>query len=242
MDWSLILPTRERTKKLGDMLDSIERTRSDMRTEIEVLVAFDLDDQETACWIGESDPMTYCPEPGVLVARGAKFFACERATNFSRDYYNMLYRHSTGRYIMALNDDTRFATPGWDRMALIMLDVAKARWPDGCVYARCRDGYGGLFGCFPILSREAVELQGYFFHEGFKAWGADISLSRVWTALHRAVDLPFTVEHVSHHTGLDDAPDAVHLRMKELSNTGYAHNASAPEAARLRELLKNKGG
>lgn len=239
MNWSLILPTRERTEKLANMLESVKETSADPAN-VEMLVAFDLDDNETAAWIGESDPMAHCPEPGVLVARGAKFFACQRSENFSKEYYNMLCRHATGRYVFALNDDTRFVTPGWDGMAAEALDAARAKWKDGCVFGRCRDGYGALFACFPILSREAIDLQGHFFHEGFKAWGADIHLHRVWAACHRVVDLPFRVEHVSHHTGLDEAPDEVHLRMKALSERGYAHATTAPEAARIARLLRGQ--
>lgn len=232
IDFSIIFPSRQRTQKLGNLLSSISRTTSDI-SRVEVLVAVDFDDVETITFVHDHQVNSKVwPWPFV------KFFVRERATNFSDQYYTWLYKQSTGRYVQALNDDTLFATKDWDSKVVAELDRCKHR--DGAVYGQCEDCYGAEFCCFPILSREAVDAQGWFFHPGFTAWGADIHLWRIWEALDRVVDLRHLhrVEHLSHHCGHDVEPDEVHKRMQALST--FAHETAPMEAKRIEEVLRGR--
>jgi len=251
IEYTILFPSRQRTEKLSALLDSIAETADDL-SRVEVLVAVDVDDKETLAWLS---PTSHDQLDEGLVLSGKwpfalKFLIMKRAVNFSQEYYSRLYRFSAGRYIMALNDDVCFLTKGWDTLALKTLDAFKARFADGCVLGKCDDGYKARYPCFPVLSREAVEItrgcqwrgwnaeQPYYFHPGFTAWGADIHICRLWDSypLKRMVELPFVVDHVSHHNHPELKADEVHERMKRMST--YSHEAGPAEARRIREKIE----
>lgn len=227
-DWSLVFPTRERSRKLANLFGSMWETAADL-SRVEVLIAVDDDDVETHDWLDSF------PWP---VANGlVRAFTVPRARNFSTEYYNMLAERSCGRLIMALNDDVRFATKGWD----------DARLPAGAWYGRCSDlRVGGAqyhtltpYACFPVLTREAWEVQGYLQHPAFTGWGADVFLGRVWHAVFggdRVVQLPFAVTHDLPSEQVQ--PDAAHLYMRSV--TEYHYELMPGEALRLERAIKEK--
>lgn len=223
MDWSLILPTRERLDLLEGLLSSLRATtvRPDL---LEVWIAVDDDDEPTVMKI-----------PGFMRDYPFTRFLCvPRQGNMSVGYYNRMARLTQGRYIMALNDDVRFVTSGWDRVGIAALEKFQAEHPDGVCYGKADDGLKMAYGCFPVLSRQAYFAMGWVFHPEFTSWGADINLHAIMSRVARVVDLPFHLLHLSHHTGLRTR-DAINERVGQIANYNYA--CAEGESMRLRDIM-----
>lgn len=217
-DWSIIFPSRGRVPLLTKLLESLAAVTQDT-TRLEVLVAIDLDDTASCAAL--------------------RFFECEfpfchlfrlrRQLNLSRGYYNFLAKESTGRYVQGLNDDVTFLS-SWEP-AVEVLDTESKRWPDGAVYGRCKDSWGAPYACFPVLSRQAIDVAGWFFYPRFPAHHADVHLHQLWSAAGRVVDLPFAVDHLRHQMSYPVAPDSTHLEMLALNS--YPLAAAAIEIDRV---------
>lgn len=225
MNWSLVFPTRERLELLEGMLRSIMET------------AFDINRVEAVIYVDDNDPVTV---PALNYLRLAYPFAHfnvgPRRANFSIFYYTQPALGSTGRNVMALNDDTRFITHHWDKIGAEAMDEARARWKDGIFMGKCDDGLKASYPCFPVLSREALQALGWVFHPEFTTWGADIHLHKVMSdpCVGRVIDLPFSVEHICHHT-MKREQDHVNRRMAMLTRTN--HGSAPGEAKRLAAII-----
>ncbi len=216
IDFSLILPSRERTHLLKGLLASISKATADT-SRIECLVAVDADDSES---VNASEGLKN-QYPWLTVVVG------ERQDNFSDGYYNRLANLSTGRYVQALNDDVEFVTPHWDRIAITVLKDYQERHPDGILYGFPADsGYG--YACFPLLSRQAVDAMTWFFHPEFSCWGADIHLHEIYSLAERVLHLPYKLNHAQQN-------DAVHQRLGAISH--YNFGSAAGESLRLKSHL-----
>lgn len=227
IDFSLILPSRERLPLLQGLIESVVKHTSRL-DRVEMLVCVDWDDT-----------------PTVNAARGLMLqypwltlYVGERQWNLSVGYYNKLAKHSTGRYIQVLNDDCRFVTAGWDTLAVAVLDSHKVKWQDGIFYGRTFDDQKAGYSCFPLLSREALNAMGWFFHPESPGWCADIMLHKIFNnrLVRRVVDLPYHFEHLCHHTGKRER-DAISDSMnnKGVGNRGY----DVGEAMRLANIISS---
>jgi glycosyltransferase involved in cell wall biosynthesis len=136
---SLIVPTRNRTEKLGRMLHSLVRTAADPNT-IEVVLVVNADDRASRDFRFD----------GLAVRR------VEVAPGLSMGALNMAgYEAAAGKYLMLLNDDVIVRTPRWDRKILSCL----RGFPDGIVLVHVNDKLFGEQLCtFPIVSRVFCEL------------------------------------------------------------------------------------
>ena len=109
IDFSIIFPSRDHQGLLFNLLTSLSNNTKYL-SRIEVLIAIDECDpnmQEFA----KTHAFTF-----------VKFFTVKRSLNFSRDYYNYLYKQSQGRWIIACNDDSEFLTKEWDAQAKAALE------------------------------------------------------------------------------------------------------------------------
>lgn len=140
IQFSFLLPTRDRPGLLRHCLDAILRTTSDPRT-VEVVLYVDDDDQDTA----DID----LPALRIVKLIGSK----KTMGEMTRE----CYAASTGRHIVLANDDMSIRTKDWD----IAVQRVFARLPDRIALVYGDDGYYGQRVCtFPILSREACEAMG----------------------------------------------------------------------------------
>ena len=182
MNFSLIFPTRGRAKQLGDLLKSLQITTED-KDKVEILIAVDNDD----LFFKKSKTRFVKRFPELNI----RFFAVKRSENFSKDYFNFLAEKTKGKFILALNDDAVFETPGWD---LIVLDKAKEYFKDKkdkIVYIRLGDNEIGYaphgFSCFPALSRKAYKALGFFFNEQYYTCVADRNLFEIFRHIERVL-------------------------------------------------------
>jgi hypothetical protein len=227
MDFSLILPSRERPNLLRGFLESV-RSTADHPERLEVIVATDDDDAATQ----EVTPVLSEVFPFVT------FWTRDRADNLHIGYYNpMAVEMASGRYVWVLNDDAVVVTPHWDTLALAHFELCPV---DGLWYGHGPDSLKQHFGMFPLLPMQAVQALGYVLHPGFRAWGADENLYDIWHNVGRVFYCPMLrTDHLAHHHGTRER-DGVNMRMGHLSKES---NINAPtemakeEAARIRKLI-----
>lgn len=184
--FSIIFPTRERTKLLKSFLDSIYKNTYCIE-EIEVLIAIDEDDVTDYSFLTEY--------------KFLQSFSVKRSLNFSQDYYNFLASKSKGSWIITANDDCMCETKNWDHTVYNILKVH-----NGVVYGFIEDGLGGFrvrgqreYCCFPLFGRIGYEALGYVFPGRIPTWGADIWAANLYHQVSSVVKLPITFRHYSYH-------------------------------------------
>jgi hypothetical protein len=209
MNFSIVLASRERVDLLANFFDSIAKNTHDI-SGVEVLVGIDHCDEVT-CAVEAGFTEKY---PFV------KFYRRERSSYLNRDYLNWLTGFSTGKFIIACNDDVDIRTKNWDKTALDVLSQYLADKPDGIVYGNIEDGlkdrYGMEYCCFPLFSRAAYNVLGWLLPGVFLSWNADIAAWRVYQAVNRVCRIPIMFNHVSYHTGQRERDEVSH-RMEKLS-------------------------
>jgi hypothetical protein len=145
---SILLPTRKRTAAVIKSISSLLANAKDT-SRIEILVAYDNDDQESREFFSE----TWFPFLEQCQAT-SKVFETERFGYLRLyKYVNFLAEQASGDWIMFWNDDALMLTENWDE------EIVN------------NDGYFGLlrmpcvtmnhpFALFPIIPREWIELFG----------------------------------------------------------------------------------
>lgn len=185
--FSLILNSRLRKNLLSELLYSIALNTSCVE-DIEVLISCDSDDLSTLIY---SKSCQY---------KFAKFQFIQREANLHKRI-NKLANEAIGKYIFVLNDDCEILTPDWDIQTFKILELAK----DGIIYGRTRDnscdkGGDKKYASFPIISKKAVDVLGFFMHECFVGLGGDVGIYRVYNTINRVVDVPVYIDHKLHTT------------------------------------------
>lgn len=203
MNFSLLIPTRNRPTYLANAIESIIQTTSDL-TNTEIIITFDEDDNSTR----QVQPN--------LIERFGKLIRIDwncrpRSYNTSQDYFNfMALQRSTGKYLVALNDDILFMKTAWDTETLHVLEEYLKNFPDGVVYGVTADmeiekkrNEHHWFSCFPLISRKAVEALGFFFDPMIYRDGADWDIFAIYKEVGRIIDLRqfFVIQHLSTRSG-----------------------------------------
>jgi hypothetical protein len=173
---------------------------------IEVLIAVDEDDVRQNAVIDRNQfPF-------------AKFYKVKRSLNFSKDYYNFLCSKSTGRWVIACNDDAEFITKHWDVYSKQILENKIGNAPN-IIYGWIEDMLGphrlnhlGNYCCFPLQGRDGINALGYFFPPTIPTWGADIFLEQLYRNVGKIIHLPIVIKHISIHNGLRQ-PDEIYKRI-----------------------------
>ncbi len=192
--FSLILASRERTNLLQSLLASIETTTVEHEA-VEVFVGIDNDDPAT---------QEIKHEMEVKYANiGLRFFSRERSKWLHKDYINLMFEKSNGKYVLVLNDDTLLARHGWDLESYNKLESYLSDKPDRVVYASTKDNTGDKrCCCFPLFSREACLAAGWVLPDERPNWGADWDVKQIYShpKIDRMIELPeLEVRHITHH-------------------------------------------
>lgn len=222
MDFSIILPSREREILLLKLLLSINDTTEDL-DRIEVLIAVD-----------DDDTIDYEKKMGHLSF--VKFFRVRRSLNFSKDYYNFLASKSSGKWIICCNDDAVFETQCWDSTCRGILENQS-----NIVYGFIEDGMDNFrvkahapYCSFPLQGRGGYEALGYIFPDRIEIWGANLWVKYLYEQLGSVVKLPILIHHYTHH---NKTRDRDHISDRIASNQGiYRH--PKPTRAEFEKLVK----
>lgn len=226
--FSIVFPTRERTELLENLLKSIAKNTTDLKN-IEIRIAYDIDDQATADFILAKK----FPELPITWVCGT------RSLNFSRDYYTSLALSTSGKWVVVINDDTEFRTPGWDTIAAKALQDAIGDGPN-VMYGWVEDNLGKAramqfnnYTCFPILGRAGIDALGYVFPERIPLWGADIWCRYLYGHVKRVAEVPITIAHICHHNGTRPQD---HINKRIQANTPPV--PMTPTAEEINKLLR----
>lgn len=136
---SILLPTKGRPPLVYRLFDSLTQTTSNIDG-IEIILYMDEDDVA-------SHDLSYPPLNVIKLIRPAG--------NSIGKILNECYKASNGHYVILMNDDAVFRTPGWD------LTVMKAfsRFSDEIAFVYGNDlDQGKRVPTFPILSRKVCEI------------------------------------------------------------------------------------
>ena len=161
--FSFLLPTRGRPTLVQRLFDSIVATTSRLE-ELEIVLAVDDDDLESQAI---EDARLNLKK--VILPRGATMGTLNQTA----------YEASTGRFVMAMNDDVVLRTPGWDAA----VQSAFALHPDNIALIHVNDLLFQERLCtFPMLSREACDLIG-FCELGYRRYRIDDHIYDIYNML-----------------------------------------------------------
>lgn len=194
LDFSLFLNTRGRPKFLLNFLSSVW-VNTKFKDKIEVIVNYDDDDEETH-----------------LIANyqfnlNVKFIKGPRPQSLHTSI-NEMSRLSIGENLFVCNDDIQIVTQDWDEIALNKIQKYKNSHniEDDIYYCRtfCNSADRDVFKSycsFPIISKKATEILGFFMYEEFKTLGGDSSIYKVYDQIDRVIDLTeVKIDHIFHNT------------------------------------------
>lgn len=189
MNFSILIPTRNRPELLHGLLISIRGTVDDVGN-VEVLVVYDDDDSLTEGIVKN--------EENWFSDIGVKFYKRSRSKNLSEDYINFLAKKARGKWLWILNDDCVVVNKDWDMYTKEILEGK------GVVYGFIDDGMSNWFCSFPMLSREAYEKLGWFYDPRYPTNMADQFLFKVFEKTPYVVTVPVKVKHLCWQMGTRD--------------------------------------
>lgn len=179
---SILIPARHRPNNLEACLRTIFETAKSPDL-LEIRIAVDLDDTLSLNTI-----------PLIIKDLGRKnifIHSRSRGNNYTRDYINWLLQFCRSKYLMVSTDKGNFKTKDWDINTYNRLENYLKDKPDRIVYGltECGEKENSKMTYFPILSKETVEVLGFFFDYRFPKTGADWDLPHTFHEFGRIVDL-----------------------------------------------------
>lgn len=203
--------SRQRTELLIECCESFF-TKASKPDELEFLVGTDYDDKSVHDFEDYANSVSW----NIAVLR------VKRSDFMHRDYDNRLAAMAQGDYIWGINDECEVENYGWDTEITTRIEDYLKDKPDRLCYVMINDGShivdennqnAGRFdqkdygNCFPLLTKECVQTQGFFIHPLINFWGGDSSLYHLYRDMKNnrvlwAQDIKLI--HKSGHTGLRD--------------------------------------
>jgi len=158
---SLLLPSRERSKKFERMLKSLIITCKDLKR-LELLLLIDTDDKD----INEYKQIIKEYENKLKI----NIFILDLQTHAKRNNY--LAKNSSGDLIFPINDDIVFTSYEWDHW--LDIEFSKNNFDNPfCVWIDAGNRYRYFHCDFPIVNRKWYEKLGYIGSEYFNFWYLD---------------------------------------------------------------------
>jgi len=198
--YSLIIPTRQRTHFLGNLLKSIFDT-TEYKQNLEIIFICDIDDESSQNKIKQyQEEYKACFD--------IKLFTRERTIMLNQDYYNYGASKAIGDFIWVLGDDVLFMYDKWDININRVLGDFVSTHPDRIMCVSIKDNTPKpshtlpKFPCFPMFSKEAFQLTGMLLYPKVPTWGADYVCYRMYEPTGRLLEISDGVylNHVSWHT------------------------------------------
>jgi len=193
MNFSIILPTRERVALFTEFLESIRETAKYPHL-VEVLVVVQEDDPVTIRAIADIQTE--------FANINFKYWILPWTERYCSTYKNYLGRLARGKFIISGDDEHFYHTVNWDEIALDTFEEFLKDKPDRVLYGRPQDNNGKdqkKYSCVPILSKEVVEITDCFYDPRYYGWGADQNLFALFNGLNRTCYVDIFIEHRSHH-------------------------------------------
>jgi glycosyltransferase involved in cell wall biosynthesis len=176
-DISVLLPTRGRREPLEKSVTSLIETASDP-TKIEILLAFDNDDEETRNWFVQNVIPKLNKDVDIKMLTFNRL-GYERLN----EYLNGLVKYAVGNWMLFWNDDAWMVTPGWDK------EIAKFNGKFRVLRMPTHNEHP--YAIFPIVPKEWYRLFGYLSpHQINDAW-----ISQIGYILNIVENIPVECVH-----------------------------------------------
>jgi len=191
---SLLMPFRERMSLLKQMLASLQATATDPSC-LELIMAID-DDDPTLNNYGREK---FLEEYWWL---NIKIFETKRSEEICNAYWNPMAKMAEGRWLMDINDDSVFKTPGWDSIIIRDMSRRAGKIGDDIIYGKVDDCYtkGGrdskncYFSTWALQSKEACDALGFFYDPCIHVGGGDHVMGLIYLALNKITNQDRIVE------------------------------------------------
>lgn len=213
MNFTLFLNSRGRVPQLTRFVEIVEKTTINLSS-TELIITGDEDDQDTVEFLNSlSSRRTLIFNPIIG----------PRPKSLCGSYNNMTNK-AEGRYLFVMNDDAEILTTGWDDIALKKIQQFQKdnNIKDDIVFGVTSDtsidkAHTKEYPSFPIISKQAVNVLGFFMHDNFVGLGGDSAVFRIYKESQRVVDMKeIVVDHIYHNTIYRVmAPDKTAAEMRE---------------------------
>lgn len=183
--FSIIIPTRNRTKYLTECISSFYTQASSLhRDELQFVLAVDSDDNDTIGIL-----------PGLVKNFPLEYIISPFIGNHTKYLVNLPAKLSNRPYIITPNDECLMQTRCWDVILKTNIDGFLLDKPDRLCYSvidddtHARSGILWTHGCcFPVVTREVVNLFNGVFPEEIEHQGADTALYKIFQSTDRVLD------------------------------------------------------
>lgn len=196
MNFTIFTPVRGRPQLVHELLGKIKENTKYL-DKIECLFWHDDDDQLMIDYVSKTDFREF----GFSIL----FFQNPRPESLNYAI-NFLAKKAKGDFCFNVNDDCQIVTKDWDEIVLNKIAQYKQEREikDNIIY--CRTGDNSIdrnkeagYASFPIISKQAVDVLGFFMYEDFKGLGGDSSIYLLWKAIDRIVDCQeVQLDHIYH--------------------------------------------
>lgn len=231
MDFSIMIPVRNNIEGLKTTLGAFQLFTAKPEL-LEILLIVDDNDKDA------SDYFELIGNYKLKI----QIHLTKPSDNFCNDYYNAHLKHCRGKNIMAFNDDCYVQTNKWDDIVrqkisenpqfkgVYFVDV----W-DSTRYGQDAEGKNFEFARFPIISRKAVDIAGFFFFPQVRNWPAD----RVIWGLYQNVECIIKCHDVKlqHDHNFDHIGDPTKSRFMRVLNEDIANGVFPIDARRQCQAL-----
>jgi len=189
MKISLLCPSRGRASNIIKLLDNIYNNTNNACL-IETLLKIDNDDKISIETLESFKNIFYIRK-----------FIDEKTDKLNEDYYNYLASKAYGQYIWAIGDDVKIHTKNFDLILEEKIESYLKDKSDRIVYISVTEkGSKAKHPCFPIITKEAFNVLGMYFHPQLLSWGADRCIYELYSGIDRILHIPeIEIEHISYH-------------------------------------------
>jgi len=174
--FSLCIPTRARVDFVERLLRSLIDT-TDNIDRVEVLFMIDDDDIISHAYLNR------CIERFSINIR---LFTRPQSEFLNEGYYNQLAPKATGRFCWILGDDLVFVKKGWDTLLINKINDFLIARPTEVLYISVKDDVerppdAPPYANFPLISKEAIKVVGYFMPPTIPSWSGDYLIYLVYS-------------------------------------------------------------
>jgi glycosyltransferase involved in cell wall biosynthesis len=242
--FTVILNSRGRVEQLRRFVEIMEAQTMN-HSQVEMIIKADDDDIDTITFLEELKGRVNSFHYNPIISPRPKSLCGS---------YNVMAKMARGQYILVMNDDAEMTTKNWDEIAWNCIHEYKAanHIIDDIVYVDTNDTsvdkISQEYSSFPIISKQAVDVLGFFMYDVFVGHGGDHSIYRLWQKVGRIVKCKqILVDHIYHNALFKIfMPDQTQQEVRINSNTKENHVDAGTfnvdkEAQILIDFIKNYG-
>lgn len=213
INFSLLIPTRNRESQLDLLLESIMNLTLDI-TKIEFMFCLDTDDIDSIRTIKKF--IEEYTDLNILLLKSDKGESCVY------HYMNRLGYLARGKYIIVTNDDTMFGSPEWDINCYNRLEEYIKDKKDGIVLGIVEDketgkrigNDGNIVTDFPVISKKGIETLGFVLDPHYWSSTSDWDICHLYFKANRCIDLR-DILIIHHHPTSEDIQKYRNLYIKD---------------------------